>query len=283
MIVDAHHHLWDPRRWSYGWMSGEELTPIRQYFGPEALESALDGTPVDTTVMVQAIHSDEETEWFLEVADSSDLIAAVVGWVDLRSDIVSERLGTLLERSNSLRGIRHQVHDEPDPEWLLRPDVVRGLRAVQEAGLGYDLLIRRPETPAAERIVAMFPALSFIIDHSAKPSIATGEWDVWRAGLHRLAQHDHVTCKISGLVTEASWVQWREQGVERYIHAVLEEFGADRCMFGSDWPVSLLAAPYREVFEFVADATSALSEHEREALFGATAARVYRLDGAVRD
>lgn len=283
MIVDAHHHLWDPRRWAYDWMSGDEFTPIRRYFGPEALESAIEGTPVDTTVMVQAIHSDEETEWFLEVADSSQLIAAVVGWVDLTSDNVAERLCTLLERFGCLAGIRHQVHDEHDPEWLLRPDVVRGLRAVEEAGLAYDLLIRRAETPAAEEIVAMFPSLSFVVDHSAKPSIATGEWDDWRASLHRLAQHDHVTCKVSGLITEASWVQWREQGVERYIHAVLEEFGPERCMFGSDWPVSLLAAPYREVFELVDNATRSLSDREREALFGGTASRVYRLAEPSRD
>lgn len=282
MIVDAHHHLWDPSRWAYDWMSGDELGPIRRYFGPEDLESALEGTPVDTTVMVQAIHSDEETEWFLGVADSSELIAAVVGWVDLTDDGVAERLGELLDRFDSLRGVRHQVHDEPDPEWLLRPDVARGLRAVQDAGLSYDLLIRRPETPAAQRIVETFPDLPLVVDHSAKPSIATGEWDEWRASLHRLAQYDHVTCKVSGLVTEASWAGWREQGVERYISAVLEEFGADRCMFGSDWPVSLLAAPYREVFELVDGATSALSGHEREALFGGTAARVYRLSTPAR-
>ena len=282
MIVDAHHHLWDPRRWAYDWMSGDELTPIRRYFGPQDLESALEGTPVDTTVMVQAIHSDEETEWFLELADSSDLIAAVVGWVDLTSDSVPERLAELLDRFGSLRGVRHQVHDEPDPGWLLRPDVGRGLRAVEKAGLAYDLLIRRPETPAAQRIVELFPTLPLVVDHSAKPSIATGEWDDWRAGLHRLAQHEQVTCKVSGLITEASWLRWREQGVERYIHAVLEEFGADRCMFGSDWPVSLVAAPYREVFELVDSATGALSEHERKALFGGTAARVYRLTAPVR-
>lgn len=281
MIVDSHHHLWDPSRWAYDWMSGDELAPIRRFFGPEDLESALAGTPVDTTVLVQAIHSDEETEWFLETADSSDRIAAVVGWVDLSSEGVADRLGDLLERFHSLRGIRHQVHDEPDPEWLLRPEVVRGLRAVQAAGLSYDLLIRRPETPAAQRIVEMFPTLPLVVDHSAKPSIATGEWDDWRAGLHRLAQHEQVTCKVSGLVTEASWTRWREQGVERYIHAVLEEFGPDRCMFGSDWPVSLLAAPYHDVLGLVDDATSALSRHERDAIFGGTAARVYRLDERV--
>lgn len=279
MIVDAHHHLWDPGRWTYDWMSGDKFIPIRRHFGLEALESAIEGTPVDTTVIVQAIHSDAETEWFLQLADSSELVAAVVGWVDLTSDDVTGRLEYLLERFGSLAGIRHQVHDEPDPNWLLRPDVLRGLRAVDEADLAFDLLIRRVETPAAEQVIAMFPRISFIVDHSAKPSIVTGEWDTWRASLHQLAQQDNVTCKVSGLITEASWLQWRDQGVERYIHAVLEEFGPDRCMFGSDWPVSLLAAPYREVFELVDSATESLSPDERAALFGQTAARVYRLAG----
>lgn len=278
MIVDSHHHLWDTGRWDYGWMAGEELAAIRRPFLPEDLLQAIHGTPVDATVIVQAIHSDEETEWLLELADMTELFAAVVGWVDLTSDRVSDRLSTLLGRSSSLRGIRHQVHDEPDSSWLTRPEVVRGLRAVQDAGLVYELLIRRPETPAAEEIIEIFPDLTFVVDHCAKPNIAEGEWDDWRAGLHRIAQHEQVSCKVSGLVTEASWVRWRKQGVERYVHAVLEEFGADRCMFGSDWPVSLLAAPYGEVYELVDSATSDLSSHERAALFGGTAARVYNLE-----
>ncbi|MCZ9880964.1 amidohydrolase family protein [Arthrobacter sp. B2a2-09] len=275
-VIDAHHHLWDPGMRDYPWMSDEHAA-IRRPFDTEDMRQAIAGTPVEATVLVQALGSDEETDWLLELGGADGLIAGVVGWADLTSDRIAERLHALTARTPLLKGIRHLLHDEPDPDWLLRVDVSAGLHAVRDAGLAYDLLIHSPDLPVAEQLARTVPGLTLIVDHAAKPAIAAGEWGPWRTGLRRLARHEQVYCKISGLVTEASWTGWREADIERYIHAVLEEFGADRCMFGSDWPVSLLAASYAEVFDLVDTATAALSADERQAIFGGTAAAAYNL------
>lgn len=274
-VIDAHHHVWDPGMREYTWMTDEHAT-IARPFSTEDLREAIAGTPVEATIVVQALGSDEETDWLLELGGADGLIAGVVGWVDLTSEHVSARLDTLTARSRLLRGIRH-MNEEPDPRWLLRADILAGLVAVRDAGLTYDLLIHSPELPGAEELARTIPGLTLVVDHAAKPGIAAGEWEGWRAGLRQLARHEQVFCKISGLVTEASWTDWRDTDVERYIHAVLEEFGPNRCMFGSDWPVSLLAASYTEVYNLVDSATAALSEDERRAIFGGTAATAYHL------
>ena len=246
-VIDAHHHLWDPGMRDYPWMSDEHAA-IRRPFSTADLREAIAATPVEATVLVQALGSDKETDWLLELGGADGLIAGVVGWVDLTGDRVAARLDALTGRSALLRGIRH-MQDEPDPQWLLRADVSAGLCAVRDAGLAYDLLIHSTDIPVAEQLARTTPGLTLIVDHAAKPAIAAGQWEPWRAGLRRLARHEQVFCKISGLVTEASWHGWREADLERYIHAVLDEFGPERCMFGSDWPVCLLAASYTEVFD----------------------------------
>jgi L-fuconolactonase len=277
MVVDAHHHLWDPARRDYPWMGGDALAPIRRRFDAGDLKPLLDANGIDGTVVVQTVSSLEETHEFLQAAAENEFIAGVVGWVDLADRSVAKTLAGLRRREGGsfLVGIRHQVHDEPDPEWLLREDVQRGIAAVGEAGLVYDVLVRTRELPAALETVKRHPGMRFVIDHAAKPRIAAGARDeAWEKALAPLADHANVTCKLSGLVTEADWKAWTPQQLEPYVRRVLDWFGPERCMFGSDWPVCLLAAPYRDVVE----AMRSIAGDDAD-VFGGTATRVYGLDG----
>lgn len=275
MIIDSHHHLWDPRAREYPWMEGDPT--LERPMIVDDLRRAIAGTGVTGTVVVQADTTDEETDWLVEVAESAPEIVAVVGWAALDSSGLGDRLAQLVDRSALVRGIRHPAQSEDDPRWLARPEVIEGVRAVGAAGLAYDLLIMPPQLAAAEELVRALPDVQFVVDHAAKPGIAAGLWEPWHSGLAALAAHENVSCKVSGLVTEASHEAWREQDVPRYISAVLDLFGADRCMYGSDWPVALLAASYGEVLELAQSATAELSQAERDALFGGTATRVYGL------
>jgi L-fuconolactonase len=272
LIVDAHHHLWDPATAEYPWMT-DDVAPIRRRFAPEDLEPLLLARGIDATVVVQARASLDETRQLLATAAGVPWLAGVVGWVDLTDPAIGDVLNEL--RDGRLVGIRHQVHDEPDPEWLLRDDVGRGLRAVEDAGLVYDLLVRTRELPAALEIARRFPGLRLVVDHLAKPPLRDGETDTWAQGLSALAALPNVYCKLSGLVTEAAWDSWSAAELVPYLGRALEWFGPDRSLFGSDWPVCLLAASYDEVVDL---ALAALEPGERAAVMGESAARVYRLD-----
>jgi L-fuconolactonase len=277
MVVDSHHHLWDPAHREYPWMGGDELAPIRRRFDAGDLKPLLDANGVDRTVVVQTVSSLEETREFLQAAAENEFIGGVVGWVDLTDRSVAKTLAELKRSEGGafLVGIRHQVHDEPDPEWLLREDVQRGIAAVGEAGLVYDVLVRTRELPAGLETVQRHPGMRFVVDHAAKPRIAAGAWDAaWERALAPMADHPNVTCKLSGLVTEADWKAWTPEQLEPYVSKVLEWFGPERCMFGSDWPVCLLAASYREVVE----AMQSLVGDDAN-VFGETATRVYGLRG----
>jgi L-fuconolactonase len=278
-VIDAHHHFWDPSRRDYPWM-GDDAAPIRRRFGPEDLAPLLRANGVQHTVLVQTVSSLEETREFLATAGSTDFVAGVVGWVDLTNPDVASVIAGLRAGpgGGKLAGIRHQVHDEPDASWLLRPDVQQGLKAVGEAGLVYDLSVRPRELPAALETVERHPAVRFVIDHMAKPRIAAGRVDPdWEAGMAPLARHPNVFCKLSGLVTEADWKRWAPEDLAPYVDKALSWFGTGRCMFGSDWPVCLLAAGYERVAETMRSLLSALKASELDEVFGGTAARVYRL------
>lgn len=279
MVVDAHHHLWDPAHRDYPWM-GDELAAIRRRFDAGDLRPLLDANRIDRTVLIQTVSSLEETSEFLQAAEENEFIAGVVGWVDLTDPSVANTLAGLKqsEGGSFLVGIRHQVHDEPDPEWLLREDVQRGIGAVGEAGLVYDLLVRTRELPAALETVKRHVGMRFVIDHAAKPRIAAGAWDeAWEKALAPLADHANVTCKLSGLVTEADWKAWSPRQLEPYVNRILGWFGPERCMFGSDWPVCLVAASYGGVVE----AIRSLAGDDAD-VFGGTATRVYALAGRSR-
>jgi len=274
MVVDAHHHLWDPAHREYPWM-GDELAAVRRRFDASDLKPLLDANGIDRTVLVQTISSLDETREFLQNAAENEFIAGVVGWVDLTDRAVDKTIAGLKrsEGGSFLVGIRHQVHDESDPRWLLRDDVQRGIAAVGDAGLVYDVLVRTRELPAALETVKRHSPIRFVIDHSAKPRIAAGPRDAaWEAALAPLSDLANVTCKVSGLFTEADWKSWTVEQVEPYVRRVIDWFGADRCMFGSDWPVSLLAASYEQV---VTTTRQLVSDDEQ--IMGGTAARVYGL------
>ena len=278
MIVDAHHHFWDPGRADYPWLT-DELATIRRAFGPADLAPELEAAGVEATVLVQTRSSLDETIEFLETAEATPFVRGVVGWVDLTDPAVADVIARLRggRGGDRLAGIRHQAHDEPDPDWLVRDDVVRGIRAVGSAGLVYDLLVRPREVPAALALARRLPDVQFVIDHLAKPPIASGELAPWEERMAPFRELEHVGCKVSGMVTEADWSSWTPHDLQPYIDRVLDVFGPDRLLFGSDWPVCLLAASYGDVVAAAGATLSGLSKSDRAKVFGGTAAAVYRL------
>ena len=278
MIVDAHHHFWDPASANYPWLTND-LAVIRRAFGPADLAPLLAESRVDATVLVQTRSSLAETEEFLATAAATPFIRGVVGWVDLRDPAVAETIARLRDApgGDRLVAIRHQVHDEADPDWLGREDVRRGVAAVGRAGLAYDLLVRARELAAARDLVAAFPDVRFIVDHLAKPAIRTGDDRPWRDGVAAFAGLPNAWWKLSGLVTEADWHAWRPADLQPYVDRVLEVAGPDRMLFGSDWPVCLLAAPYDQVLATARSLIATLSASEQAAILGRTAVAVYGL------
>ncbi|MFF7472239.1 amidohydrolase family protein [Streptomyces sp. NPDC008092] len=276
MTIDAHHHVWDLSVRDQDWIAGPELQPLRRNFTVEDLEPEAAAAGVTRTVLVQTITVPEETPEFLALADAHDLIAGVVGWTDLTRPDVAEELARLgeLPGGSYLKGIRHQVQGEPDPEWLLRPDVGRGLTALADAGLVYDLIVQPHQLPAAVKAAETHPDLTFVLDHLGKPPIAAGTREPWASAVRALAALPHTVCKLSGMVTEADPASWTVDDLRPYADTVLDAFGPDRLMFGSDWPVCVLAGSYGEVFEA---ATELIAPADRIAVFEATATRVYGL------
>jgi L-fuconolactonase len=271
VIVDAHHHFWDPATADYPWMT-DDVALIRRRFGPEDLVLSLLRRGVDGTVVVQARSSLDETRELLRTAADVSWVAGVVGWVDLTDPQVGAVLSGL--RGGRLVGVRHQVHDEADPQWLLRPDVERGIEALEREGLVYELLVRARELPAALELARRHPGVRFVVDHLAKPPVRGGDQSAWANGLAALASLPNVSCKLSGLVTEADWSTWTPTELLPYLRRALDWFGPERSMFGSDWPVCLLAADYDEVVDLL---LAVLDRNERAAVMGGTATRVYNL------
>ena len=275
MIIDAHHHLWDPAAREYGWLAGDAMAPIRHRYGPAELRARTEPLGVSGTVLVQTVPDVAETVEFLAVAtEHADLVRGVVGWVNLTAKSIVDDLAAL---SGKLVGIRHQAQDEPDPEWLTRPEVTRGLRAVAAAGLTYDLLVLPHQLRAAITAVRAVPDGRFVLDHAAKPAIAAGAWEPWAGLLGELAALPNVACKLSGLVTEADWRSWQPSDVRPYAERVLSAFGADRVMFGSDWPVCELAADYAGVLDLAEKLCAGLSPDEHAAVFAHSATTWYDL------
>ncbi|MFE9879096.1 amidohydrolase family protein [Streptomyces sp. NPDC005784] len=279
MTVDAHHHVWDLSVRNQDWITGPELRPLRRNFGIADLTPEADSTGVDRTVLVQTVTVAEETPELLALAERSALVAGVVGWTDLTRPDVADDLARLREMPGGrrLRGVRHQVQGERDPRWLLRPDVRRGLAAVADAGLVYDLVVLPRQLPACARAAAEHPGLTFVLDHLGKPLVATGALDPWAGAVRELAALPNTVCKLSGMVTEADPARWTVDDLRPYADTVLEAFGPDRTMFGSDWPVCTLAATYAQVVWTAEELTAALNENERQAVFTGTATRVYRV------
>jgi L-fuconolactonase len=278
VIVDTHHHFWDPARADYPFLT-DDLAAIRRSFGPADLAPLLGAAGIDATILVQTRSSLEESKEFLATAAATPFIRGVVGWVDLRDPAVGETIAQLRAGpgGDRLVGIRHQVQDEEDPDWLVRNDIRRGIEEVGRAGLVYDLLVRSREMPAAREVVAAMPDVRFVVDHLAKPPIREGARQPWADLVSGLGGLPNTWWKVSGLVTEADWRDWRPADLQPYVEHVLAVVGPERLMFGSDWPVCLLAATYDEVVAAAREAFGGLSEAERAAVFGGTAVDVYGL------
>jgi L-fuconolactonase len=280
MIIDAHHHLWDPGVRDYPWLAGDVLDPIRRAYHVADLRAQAKQSGVDGTVLVQTVPDVGETVDFLGMADADrDLILGVVGWVDLTDPDVAATLTALRKGpgGDRLVGIRHQAQDESDPAWLARADVLRGLGTVADAGLTYDLLVLPHQIDSAITAVTEVPQGRYVLDHAAKPPIASGEREPWATLIHQLAAQSNLACKLSGLVTEANWTQWTAKDIRPYADTVLAEFGPSRVLFGSDWPVCELAADYAGVTDLARELCSGLSEADQTAVFGDNARQWYRL------
>jgi L-fuconolactonase len=278
-IVDAHHHVWDLGVRDQDWITGPALAPLRRDFLLGDYQSVADANGVAASIVVQTVTVPGETPELLALGAVSDLIAGVVGWTDLTAPDVADKIAALTEMpgGGKLVGLRHQVQSEPDPDWLTRPDVLRGLAVVAQAGLVYDLVITAAQLGASARAAAAVPDLVFVLDHLGKPPIASGRTDPWEADLRGLAALPNTSAKLSGLVTESDWRRWQVADLRPYADIALDAFGPARLMFGSDWPVCTLAASYPDVLAAARDLTPGLTPAEREAVFAGTATSVYGL------
>jgi L-fuconolactonase len=276
MRIDAHQHFWELGRFAYDWLQQPALAPIRRDFGPADLRPLLDAAGIDGCVLVQTQHDLEENRWALGLAERHDWIAGVVGWVDLASPDCEGQLERYIAHPKFV-GVRHVTQDEPDEDFIVRPDVLRGLGVLERHGVPFDLLFYVQHLRHAPTLARRFPNLRLVIDHLAKPKIKSRLIADWRRDVRAAAAFPNVHCKLSGLVTEADWQSWQPADLRPYVQEALECFGPERCMFGSDWPVCLLAAPYERVVAALDEALGPLSESERADIHGGTAARFYGL------
>jgi L-fuconolactonase len=275
-VIDSHQHFWDISRFDYPWMKGQELEPLRRNYLPEDLEPLLEPAGVERTILVQAQHNLEESRWVLGLGERHDFLAGVVGWVDVTSEACEDQLAELQSHPRFV-GVRHITHDEPDDDWIIRDDVLRGLGVLEKHGVPFDLLFRPQHLRHVPTLARKLPDLPMVIDHLAKPPIEEGRLDGWREDFEAAARHPNVFCKLSGMVTEADWEAWAPGDFEPYVRVALDAFGPERLMFGSDWPVSTLCASYGHVVSALRHALGPLSVEERALIFGGTAERFYRL------
>ena len=277
MIIDSHQHFWQHSQpFDYSWQDSEQLAPIRRDYLPDDLEPLIREVGVDKTVFVQTQHNVAENRWVLGLAEQHDFIAGVVGWVDLASERCEEQLSEFKDHPKFV-GIRHVTQDEPDDDFIVRPDVLRGLKVLERHEVPFDLLFFVKHLKHAATLAREFPNLPMVIDHLAKPRIKDQVVDDWIDNFRAASAFPNVYCKLSGMITEADWQQWKASDLKPYVETALESFGADRCMFGSDWPVCELAGTYSQVHAALIESLGELSDDENRAVFGENAAKFYRL------
>ncbi len=276
MRIDAHHHVWDLTVRDQPWTAG--LPILRRTFTIEDLRPALIRHSIDATIVVQTVCVAAETPELLALASREEVVAGVVGWVELGAGGVEEALAELLASPGGdyLVGLRHQVQEEPDPWYLARPEVRRGLRAIASAGLAYDVVVIPEQLPAVLDTVRAVPELRFVLDHAGKPSVAQPPAPEWLESMTGLAELENLTVKLSGL-TSAAPPDWTSRALEPFVDALLARFGPERLMFGSDWPVCLLGRGYDATISAMEELTAQLSQRETDLLFGSVAAGVYGL------
>jgi len=273
-IIDTHQHFWKYDPVNYSWIN-DEMQVIRRDFLPGDLAVVVNEEKLRGTVAVQADQTEAETDWLLQLAAKNDFIKGVVGWVDLRSSHIEERLQHY-QQFSKLKGFRHVLQGE-EPSFMLQESFLNGISKLNEYGFAYDILIFPQHLEAALQLVKQFPQQRFVVDHVAKPTIKDGKIDEWKTGMQQLAKHKNVYCKISGMVTEADWKNWTAEQLKPYIDVVVESFGIDRIMYGSDWPVCLVASSYNKWIETVKEYFSAYSAEDQEKVFSGNAIKFYQL------
>lgn len=275
MTIDAHQHFWKYNPKTHVWID-DKMSAIRRNFLPSDLEKIYAENGIDGCVAVQADQTLAETDFLLDLAKNYDFIKGIVGWVDLRAENVEETLEKYASYKK-LKGWRHIVQGEPDPNFLLRSDFVRGISYLENYGFTYDILVFPHQLGAVLEFVKQFPHQKFVIDHMAKPYIKDGFYDGWAILIKAIAQHENVYCKLSGILTEADYNAWKPEQLQPYFNHILKIFGSERLMFGSDWPVCLVAGDYTEVKQVVTSFISNLSEPDQNMIMGENATAFYRL------
>ena len=277
MRIDAHQHFWQRSEpFDFRWLDKPEHRPICRDFLPADLEPLLRAAGIQRSIFVQTQHDVQENRWALGLADQHDFIAGVVGWIDLASPACEEQFAEF-RRNPKFVGVRHITQDEPDDDFIVRPDILRGLKVLEKHGVPFDLLFYAKHLRHAAALGRLLPELPMVIDHLSKPRIRERRFDDWHAELRAAAACPNIYCKISGIVTEAEWHRWTVADLRPYVDAALDCFGPERLMFGSDWPVCELAATYGEWHAAVGEMLGGLSPTERDRILGETARRFYRL------
>lgn len=279
MRIDSHHHIWDLSVRAQSWMKGDEVKPISRTILMDELEPELEKSNIDYTVIVQTVENPDETPEFLNLSLSHPKICAVVGWLDLESKDVIPQLEKYLSHpgGKNLVSIRDMAQDKADPNWLMCDDVIKNIHRIADAGLTFDILTRPPQLAAAVEMVKRSPNNTFVLDHISKPYIGKGEMQPWADQITEMASHENVSVKVSGLFTEANWDNWSNQSFKPYLDHILNTFTPSRMMFGSDWPVCLLAATYSQTVDLMEEFTKEFSKTEQESFWSGTVKRSYRL------
>ncbi|MCF8549457.1 MAG: amidohydrolase family protein [Pontimonas sp.] len=279
MRIDSHHHVWDLAVREQDWMVGDALKPISKTFTMADMEPELEAASIDYTVIVQTVAVMEETPEFLTIAAEHPKVAAVVGWLDMEAEDITPALESHLSHPEAHRlvSIRDLAQYQEDPRWLMRPNIVRNVQRLGERGLSFDILTLAPQLAAAVDLVAACPDTQFVLDHISKPNIAAGDIDGWEKDMKALGELPNVVVKVSGMVTEAKWDNWTVETFRPYVDVVTENFGPQRMMFGSDWPVCLLGGTYQDIVGIVETITADWSASEKEFFWSTTAINAYRL------
>jgi len=278
MIIDAHQHFWQlDLPFQYDWLHTPQHKAICRSYLPADLKVHLQKCGIDKSVFVQTQHDVAENRWVLKLAEQNDFIAGVVGWVDLASEKCEEQLAEFVDHPKFV-GIRHIVQDEPDPDFIIQPNIIRGLKVLEKHAVPYDLLFYTQHLRHAATLGRKLPDLPMVIDHLAKPKIKDQVTAGWADDLKAAAKLPNIYCKLSGMVTEADWKNWKPADLKPYVETALEAFGPARCMYGSDWPVCELAATYEQVYGALQELLGSLSHSEQEMVFGGTAQKFYSLD-----
>ncbi|NJK95795.1 MAG: amidohydrolase family protein [Bacteroidetes bacterium] len=275
MKIDSHQHFWKYNPLEFGWIN-EQMHVIRQNFLPNDLQEVLNQTGYQGSVAVQARQNTEETAWLLELSANHNFICGVVGWVDLCSPKLVMQLDEF-SKYEKFVGVRHVIHDEPDIDFMLRAEFLKGISLIGKYNLTYDILVFPKHLANTIQLVKLFPDQVFILDHIAKPDIKNQLLSPWKEDIQKLATYPNVFCKVSGMVTEANWNSWKQEDFNPYLDVVFENFGSDRVMIGSDWPVCTVAGSYGHVMNIVEDYIQPFSIQEKAAVTGDNAKRLYQL------